>query len=74
MIIVCKEVLESAPETYIYMLNTSLIQDSSLRLKFENPDHGVELNWDERNVLLGEERAFVDPPQIVERLVDVWIG
>lgn len=82
MIIVCKEVLEDAPETAIYMLDTSLILDKTLRQKFEEPEYlddidsyFVTLSWDEAEILWENEKtAFIKPPQMIERLIEVWIG
>lgn len=78
MIVACKEVLEGAPETSLYILDTDLITDPALRKRFENPetfdfhttDYSVTINCDESNSL---SEAVVEPPQLVERLIDVWV-
>lgn len=54
-----------------FLVDTSLVQDTKLRKNLETkgdvqPDYDL---WQDET-----ERAQVDPPQMVEKLVDVWLG
>jgi hypothetical protein len=75
MIISVKESFEGSGDTDHFLLDTSLIADHKLKNKFEKNKDGnvaiVGLDFEDYTDM--REVAEVEPPQMVDALVNAWI-
>jgi len=69
MIIAVKETSLDSPESSIYLLDTTQVTDKNIAVAIELED-SLTLSYDDIENHI--HNAHVNPPRMVERIVEIW--